>query len=870
MSRKIINIWKIQNYKICRAVLVNNMSTYVVRLQNLPLQAQSYHVRNFFKGLIIPAGGVRIIGGPEGVAFILFTSKQDVQTAMGMNGGLLCNAHVKLSISCHSEMNKSLYPASNCQHYTVNISRSPMQNSSSKHNPEYLKYVECIFPKRQLVENDFINFFYPRTIELVKIYSGPDSTCESAIVKFEKLHDKNAALMKDGCYIRDCCVRILIPSEKYCEAIEMEVLKSFCDAPPKDNTPKDFCVQVLGISGAANYNSLGTFLGLPMFFKTKRLFIEMQEGMCKGRAYIDFETNHFEFDKVLKKHNSMFFSSPLQIRPVTMQQLVDVLQANIEFVNEENFIKQHSPPKPLNFSQVLSSQSSMPKFNDNKVSSNAQLSTSVKVQVVNTASTNDLSNDIKEKNKLVKQEAYQQTPELKRKRTDMEKIDESKTIKVEENKTKKETYLKTSEVSSKPLKECNVDFKTKNLSKHSEKLQEQKVEEPNKEVYYLLNSTETKTPNTDVTTSSKVTETEKLNPKKFCVRMANVSYQATEQAIQCFLKGIFIPASSIVFLKKGNVKLGHVFIRLYSAEEAQKAEQYHMKNFFGRTVTVKASYVYFLKNIWDKEVGQGFPDHIFNDSQVFVGKPTIATFHMDIARFNITCVHASNLPSDCNERDLYNILTRDHGICFKRAHIMRGNFGRCLGNCFIELNSELDCHRTVELHEKIRFFDRLLNFFPIKFQDMQMKIIMPPPHISPPQQLPSQNLNPAQIIPPPYPHAALCQPQVFPPFADFNKRARMQPAQFIPYPPKPLRSATIKLSELSSSVTQGDILNFFAEFRPLADSVKLVTSELDGQLTGEGTVAMETDELAKSAVDKLNGSKLHSTNVVLKLEYMAL
>ena len=840
------------------------MSTYVVRLQNLPLQAQSHHVRNFFKDLIIPAGGVRIIGGQEGVAFILFTSKQDVQTAMGLDGGLLCNAHIKLSISCHSEMNKSLYPASNYQHYTVNISRSPLHNSSSNHNPEYLKYVECIFPKRQLVESDLISFFYPRAIDLIKVYSGPDSTCESAIIKFERLHDKNAALMRDGCYIRDCCVRILIPSEKYCEAIEMEVLKSFCDAPSKNNTPKDFCVEILGISGAADYNSLGTFLGLPMFFKTKRLFIEMQEGMCKGRAYIDFETNHFEFDKVLKKHNSMFFSSPLQIRPVTMQQLVDVLQANIEFINEENFIKNTSPPKPVNLSQILSPQNCVLKFDENKVSSNAQLSTSVKEQVVNAASINDLSKNIKEENKEVKQEVNQQTSEIQSKGTEVDKIDNSKILKVEVNNTEKETHLKISKTSSKPSKELSIDFNTKNISKHSEKLQEQKVKEPNKEVDHLSNSTETEAPNTDVTTSSKPKESEKLNPKKFCVRMANVSYQATEQAIQCFLKGIFIPASSIVFLKKGNVKLGHVFIRLYSAEEAQKAEQYHMKNFFGRTVTVKASYVYFLKNIWDKEVGQGFPDHIFNDSQVYVGKPTIATFHMDITRFGITCVHASNLPSDCNERDLYNILTRDHGICFKRAHIMRGNFGRCLGNCFIELNSEVDCHRTVELHEKIRFFDRLLNFFPIKFQDMQMKIIMPPPHISPPQQLPTP--HPAQIIPPPYPHTALCQPQVVAPFANFNKRARIQPSQFIPYPLKAFRSATVKLSGLSPSVTQSDIMDFFGEFRPLADSVKLITSELDGQLTGEGYVAMETDELARSAVDKLNGSKLHSTNVVLKLE----
>lgn len=44
----------------------------IIRLQNLPWSAQATDIRNFFKNLMIPEGGVHIIGGENGDAFIAF------------------------------------------------------------------------------------------------------------------------------------------------------------------------------------------------------------------------------------------------------------------------------------------------------------------------------------------------------------------------------------------------------------------------------------------------------------------------------------------------------------------------------------------------------------------------------------------------------------------------------------------------------------------------------------------------------------------------------------------------------------------------------------------------------------------------------
>lgn len=46
----------------------------IIRLQNLPWSANAADIRMFFKGLLIPEGGVHIVGGEQGDAFIAFGS----------------------------------------------------------------------------------------------------------------------------------------------------------------------------------------------------------------------------------------------------------------------------------------------------------------------------------------------------------------------------------------------------------------------------------------------------------------------------------------------------------------------------------------------------------------------------------------------------------------------------------------------------------------------------------------------------------------------------------------------------------------------------------------------------------------------------
>uniref|UniRef100_A0A8D9E0M7 RNA-binding protein 12 n=1 Tax=Cacopsylla melanoneura TaxID=428564 RepID=A0A8D9E0M7_9HEMI len=83
----------------------------IIRLQNLPWSANSMDIRNYFQGLSIPEGGVHIVGGEQGDAFIAFSTDEDARQAMAHDGGKIKEVKIKLLLSSRSEMQKVIEQA---------------------------------------------------------------------------------------------------------------------------------------------------------------------------------------------------------------------------------------------------------------------------------------------------------------------------------------------------------------------------------------------------------------------------------------------------------------------------------------------------------------------------------------------------------------------------------------------------------------------------------------------------------------------------------------------------------------------------------------------------------------------------------------
>ena len=83
----------------------------IIRLQNLSWNAHALDIRQFFKGMSIPDGGVHIVGGDLGDAFIAFSTDEDARRAMMLNGQKLNGVMVKSLLSSKTEMQKVIAAA---------------------------------------------------------------------------------------------------------------------------------------------------------------------------------------------------------------------------------------------------------------------------------------------------------------------------------------------------------------------------------------------------------------------------------------------------------------------------------------------------------------------------------------------------------------------------------------------------------------------------------------------------------------------------------------------------------------------------------------------------------------------------------------
>lgn len=54
------------------SIILRLTMSVIIRLQNLPWSANALDIRQYFHGLNIPEGGVHIVGGELGDAFIAF------------------------------------------------------------------------------------------------------------------------------------------------------------------------------------------------------------------------------------------------------------------------------------------------------------------------------------------------------------------------------------------------------------------------------------------------------------------------------------------------------------------------------------------------------------------------------------------------------------------------------------------------------------------------------------------------------------------------------------------------------------------------------------------------------------------------------
>ncbi|CAG9857700.1 unnamed protein product [Phyllotreta striolata] len=83
----------------------------IIRLQNLPWSANALDIRQYFHGLSIPEGGVHIVGGELGDAFIAFSTDEDARQAFTRSNGKIKEVQITLTLSSRTEMQRVIEQA---------------------------------------------------------------------------------------------------------------------------------------------------------------------------------------------------------------------------------------------------------------------------------------------------------------------------------------------------------------------------------------------------------------------------------------------------------------------------------------------------------------------------------------------------------------------------------------------------------------------------------------------------------------------------------------------------------------------------------------------------------------------------------------
>ncbi|XP_060936658.1 RNA binding motif protein 12Bb [Limanda limanda] len=200
----------------------------VIRLRGLRVTAGTEDIRKFFTGLKIPDGGVHIIGGERGEAFIIFASDEDARRAMTRSGNCIKDAPVALLLSSKAEMQSMLErSAENAEldqrrRFEENArpakrpfgpevgrrsgsqsghSPSPKNQRPSNNNDDF----SCVFLKGlpyTVTENEVHTFFSDLLVDdIILLKNEKGSNNGSGLVKFATTEDANEGLKRDRNYI---------------------------------------------------------------------------------------------------------------------------------------------------------------------------------------------------------------------------------------------------------------------------------------------------------------------------------------------------------------------------------------------------------------------------------------------------------------------------------------------------------------------------------------------------------------------------------------------------------------------------------------------------------------------------------------------
>lgn len=353
----------------------------VIRLQGLPGTAGSVDIRHFFSGLTIPDGGVHIIGGKLGEAFIIFATDEDARRAMSRNGGVVKTSHVQLFLSSKAEMQNTLEisrkgnrkhpavaPGVNTfgakkginQKFDKGTSEPGVDNSGTKHNEAYAaKYDRREVKNSKNVDTVYMFLYglpYSATEEDVRKFFAGINVVEvlfqlrknglkngNGYVKFASVKDANEALSRDNEYIGERFISLKKTTEEQWVAAGGHVGEPHPKQPRKRSRSRSpinqqFYLHLKNLSYNVEKHDIKNFLGLPELPDSQIKFL-LDRHQNRTRDGFLMVRSERQFERCLGLNKGNFSGRQIIIQPIPRKEMLDLIESY------ENL----APPKVENF-----------------------------------------------------------------------------------------------------------------------------------------------------------------------------------------------------------------------------------------------------------------------------------------------------------------------------------------------------------------------------------------------------------------------------------------------------------------------------------------------------------------------------------------
>nr|XP_039256044.1 uncharacterized protein LOC120332795 [Styela clava] len=350
------------------------MSTgVVIRLRNLPVSAGTIDIRRFFSTLSIPDGGVHIIGGEDGTAFILFTTDEDARQAMLRDGQKISGDKVKLMLSSHTEM-RLMIEESQRRYEELRGLRPPeppITNLTSRSSatgggaqkgqaqPDTADTVSDLYCEMKgmpynVSEEDIVEFFQHLPISAIRFMRDEKGRQSGqGFVKFKSPTSKQQALKKDRDFLGPRFVRVIPATERQwvssgsqmCDTVrpstdEYSRKRGQNSTPTNEGTPKrsralspircDNCVELRGLPVTSSYKTVQD-LFYHLKFVEGGLFLELDGKHCRGRAFAEFSTIE-EYKEALLKDGEMIEGKQIRVISISRQVMAEQIKQHKKYL----------------------------------------------------------------------------------------------------------------------------------------------------------------------------------------------------------------------------------------------------------------------------------------------------------------------------------------------------------------------------------------------------------------------------------------------------------------------------------------------------------------------------------------------------------